>query len=247
MCEQEQKGKGWLCLCVVRRHPRAHTGPIRSTQFIHWEGPIYKWNQAPAELLSRLGPAHPIISTPRTHSFTFNNFYVTCDWFFGYICDSGGEIFNRPSAYMHKRVCLCVRLLSHLSPLECLFVLKILSRTQRTIKIKTSGLLRCRDPAPPVERPHVTVSHFPVESTHVHCIYHMVVARVLLFSAFIYLVLTCTSVCIIMSYIYMLHVVSIICVVLFWSHRMFNRKCDHTYWLLTCHISNMMILFESWI
>ena len=33
-------------------------------------------------------------------------------------------------------VCVCVRVLSHISPLECLFVLKILSRTQQATEVK---------------------------------------------------------------------------------------------------------------
>ena len=45
-------------------------------------------------------------------------------------------------------------LLSHISPMERLFVLKTLSRTQRTTKVKkfvgfSLKLLRCRDPALP--------------------------------------------------------------------------------------------------
>ena len=53
-------------------------------------------------------------------------------------------------------VCLSVCLLSHISPLERLFVLKTLSRTQRATKVKTIvGFslkpLRCRDPALPVD------------------------------------------------------------------------------------------------
>ena len=51
-------------------------------------------------------------------------------------------------------VCLSVCLLSHISPMERLFVLKTLSRTQRATKVKTFvGFslkpLRCRDPALP--------------------------------------------------------------------------------------------------
>ena len=40
--------------------------------------------------------------------------------------------------YCSRPVCVCVRvcLLSHISPLECLFVLKILSRTQRAGRSK---------------------------------------------------------------------------------------------------------------
>ena len=51
-------------------------------------------------------------------------------------------------------VCLCVCLLSHISPMERLFVLKTLSRTQRATKVKkfvgfSLKPLRCRDPALP--------------------------------------------------------------------------------------------------
>ena len=51
-------------------------------------------------------------------------------------------------------VCVSVCLLSHISPLERLFVLKTLSRTQRATKVKkfvgfSLKPLRCRDPALP--------------------------------------------------------------------------------------------------
>ena len=51
-------------------------------------------------------------------------------------------------------VCVSVCLLSHISPMERLFVLKTLSRTQRATKVKnfvgfSLKPLRCRDPAPP--------------------------------------------------------------------------------------------------
>ena len=51
-------------------------------------------------------------------------------------------------------VCVCVCLLSHISPMERLFVLKTLSRTQRATKVKkfvgfSLKPLRCRDPALP--------------------------------------------------------------------------------------------------
>ena len=51
-------------------------------------------------------------------------------------------------------VCVCVCLLSHISPMERLFVLKTLSRTQRARKVKmflgfSLKPLRCRDPALP--------------------------------------------------------------------------------------------------
>ena len=51
-------------------------------------------------------------------------------------------------------VCVSVCLLSHISPMERLFVLKTLSRTQLATKVKkfvgfSLKPLRCRDPAPP--------------------------------------------------------------------------------------------------
>ena len=51
-------------------------------------------------------------------------------------------------------VCVCVCLLSHISPMERLFVLKTLSHTQRETKVKkyvefSLKPLRCRDPALP--------------------------------------------------------------------------------------------------
>ena len=51
-------------------------------------------------------------------------------------------------------VCVCVCLLSNISPMERLFVLKTLSRTQRATKVKifvgfSLKPLRCRDPALP--------------------------------------------------------------------------------------------------
>ena len=70
-------------------------------------------------------------------------------------------------------VCVCVCLLSHISPLERLFILKILSRTQRATKVKkfvgfSLKPLCCGDPAlPPLKAIH-TVGHFPAESAHAH-------------------------------------------------------------------------------
>ena len=91
-------------------------------------------------------------------------------------------------------VCVCVCLLSHISPLEHLFVLKILSRTQRATEVKkivgfSLKPLHCGDPALPPLKAICTVGHFPAESTHAHytcsSIYHAVLPRVLHFSAFI--------------------------------------------------------------
>ena len=73
-----------------------------------------------------------------------------------------------------------VCLLSHISPLERLFVLKTLSRTQRATKIKkfvgfSLIQLRCRDPALPLLKGICTVGHFPAESAHAHSDnYHVV-------------------------------------------------------------------------
>lgn len=74
-----------------------------------------------------------------------------------------------------ESVCVCVH---HISPLECLFVPKILSRIQRATEVKSFvgfslKSLRCRDPALP---PH-TVGHFPAKSAHAYCgiyMYHIV-------------------------------------------------------------------------
>ena len=60
----------------------------------------------------------------------------------------------RSEGYCSCRVCVCVCLLSHISLLERLFVLKTLSRTQRATKVKkfvgfSLKPLRCRDPALP--------------------------------------------------------------------------------------------------
>ena len=68
-------------------------------------------------------------------------------------------------------VCLCVCLLSHISPLERLFVLKTLSRTQRATKVNTFvGFslkpLRCRDPALPPSTAIRTVGHFSCGKRH---------------------------------------------------------------------------------
>ena len=57
-------------------------------------------------------------------------------------------------------VCVFVCLLSQNSPLERLFVLKLLSRIQWVTEVKkivgiSLKQLRCRDPAPSVERPYV--------------------------------------------------------------------------------------------
>ena len=90
-------------------------------------------------------------------------------------------------------VCVSVCLLSHISPLERLFVLKILSRTLWPMEVKqfvgfSLKPLHCGDPAVPPLKAICTVGHFPAESVHVYYsigINHAVVPRVLHFSAFI--------------------------------------------------------------
>ena len=70
-------------------------------------------------------------------------------------------------------VCLSVCLLSQNSPLERLFVLKILSRTQRAEEVKkyvgfSLKRLRCEDPAPSVVTAVCMVGHFSAERAHAH-------------------------------------------------------------------------------
>ena len=67
----------------------------------------------------------------------------------------------------------CVRLLSHISPLEPLLFLKILSRTQQAMEVKkfvgfSLKLLRCGDPALPPLKAIRLVGHFPAESAHAY-------------------------------------------------------------------------------
>ena len=70
-------------------------------------------------------------------------------------------------------VCLCVCLLSQISLLERLFVLKTLLRTQWATKVKkfvgfSLKPLHCRDPAlPPLTAVH-SGGHFHAKSTHAH-------------------------------------------------------------------------------
>ena len=57
----------------------------------------------------------------------------------------------RSEGYCSRSVCLSVCLLSQNSPLECLFILKILSRTQWATEVKkfvgfSLKRLRCKDP-----------------------------------------------------------------------------------------------------
>ena len=75
----------------------------------------------------------------------------------------------RSEGYSSCSVCL----LSHISPLERLFVLKILSRTQRATKVKkfvgfSLKSLRCWDPGLSPLKAICRVGHFSAESAHAH-------------------------------------------------------------------------------
>ena len=96
-------------------------------------------------------------------------------------------------------LCVCVCVLSQNSPLERLFVLKILSCTQRAKEVKkfvgfSLKRLRCGDPAPSVERLYVWSTIF-LRKAHMRIIIlikgheypERVAPRVLHFSAFILL------------------------------------------------------------
>ena len=102
--------------------------------------------------------------------YSFNNFSSRAhrDWLEG---QSWSSFVVNPLC-MRRRVTVVrsVCLLSHISPLECLFALKILSRTQQATKVQIFvGVLdlkplRCRDPALlPLKAIH-TVHHFPMKS-----------------------------------------------------------------------------------
>ena len=90
------------------------------------------------------------------------------------------ELIN-PRRACAARVTVVVRVCpaSEISPLERLLVLIILSRTQRTTKVKkyvgfSMKRLRCGDPALLPLNGHM-VSHFPAENAHAHFnIYHVV-------------------------------------------------------------------------
>ena len=63
-------------------------------------------------------------------------------------------------------VCVCVCLLSHISSLEHLLVLKILKHTQRAMEVKifvgfSLNPLHCGDPVLPPLKAICTVGHFP--------------------------------------------------------------------------------------
>ena len=70
-------------------------------------------------------------------------------------------------------VCLSVCLLSHISPMERLFVLKTLSRTQQATKVKkfvgfSLKPLRCRDPALPPLYGHAYSRPFSMRISRVY-------------------------------------------------------------------------------
>ena len=109
-------------------------------------------------------------------------------------------------------VCLSVCLLSHISPMERLFVLKTLSRTQQATKVKkfvgfSLKPLRCRDPALPPLYGHAYSR--PFFHAYFSCIYaHDTPPRVQHFSAFHYprracaarvQYLVCVCVCLLLS------------------------------------------------
>ena len=101
---------------------------------------------------------------------------------------------------------LSVCWLTHISPLECLFALKILSRIYlagnggQTICGFFSEIALLRISSTPSVEIHMytCISHFPVESAHEHYrIYHVVAPRILHFSAFIYYMHhQCTYMCV---------------------------------------------------
>ena len=102
-------------------------------------------------------------------------------------------------------VCVCVCPLSDISPLERLFVLKSISRTQRATKQKFCGVfsetapLR-RSSTPSVVRPYVQSAIFLVYAhAYFSCIYaHDTPPRVQHFSAFHWVCL-CVCVCVCLS------------------------------------------------
>ena len=110
-------------------------------------------------------------------------------------CKHKYALINPRRACAARVTCVCVCLLSNISPMERLFVLKTLSRTQRATKVKrfvgfSLKPLRCRDPAlPPL---YVQSAIFPrVILAYAHayfsCIYaHDTPPRVQHFSAFHY-------------------------------------------------------------
>ena len=97
-------------------------------------------------------------------------------------------------------VCLCVCLLSHISPMERLFVLKTLSRTQRATKVKkfvgfSLKPLRCRDPAlPPLyghaySRPFFSCTRMRISRVHTRMIHSRGFSTLVLFIIYLQLLL----------------------------------------------------------
>ena len=98
-------------------------------------------------------------------------------------------------------VCVCVCLLSHISPMERLFVLKTLSRTQRATKVKkfvgfSLKPLRCRDPAlPPLyghaySRPFFSCTRMRISRVYTRMIHRRGFSTLVLF---IHAVMLCES------------------------------------------------------
>ena len=109
----------------------------------------------------------------------------------------------RSEGYCSCRVCVCVCLLSHISLLERLFVLKTLSRTQRETKVKqfvgfSLKPLRCRDPAlPPLyghaySRPFFSCTRMRISRVYTRMIHRRGFSTLVLF---IGSVCVCLSVC----------------------------------------------------
>ena len=103
----------------------------------------------------------------------------------------------RSEGYCSCRVCVCVCLLSHISLLERLFVLKTLSRTQRETKVKkfvgfSLKPLRCRDPAlPPLyghaySRPFFSCTRMRISRVYTRMIHRRGFSTLVLFIAYMY-------------------------------------------------------------
>ena len=113
------------------------------------------------------------------------------------------RIIVNPRRACAARVTVCVCLLSHISPIERLFVLKTLSRTQRATKVKkfvgfSLKPHRCRDPALPPLYGHAYSRPFFLYSMRIcsACVFlvyaHDTPPRVQHFSAFHWV---CVCVC----------------------------------------------------
>ena len=95
---------------------------------------------------------------------------------------------------------MCVCLLSHISPMERLFVLKTLSRTQRATKVKkfvgfSLKPLRCRDPAlPPLyghaySRPFFSCTRMRISRVYTRMIHRRGFSTLVLFIHFVFICL----------------------------------------------------------